>query len=50
MIMLLHLICKPIANPLIPHILKEKTIMEGANNQGGWDTHLYSILLDLTGI
>lgn len=24
--------------------------MEGANNHGGWDIHLYNILLELRGI
>lgn len=31
-------------------MLMEKIILVGANNHGGWDTCLYSILLDLRGI
>lgn len=48
--MLLHLIYKPIANPPVPCILKEKIITEGANNLGGLDACSYNILLDLRGI
>lgn len=49
--MFLYLLYKSIANPLIPLILKEKTVtVDGANHHGEWDMCLYNILLDLRGI